>query len=142
MSSPTQSAPQESQSDADRAGTVHISCTVAAPVDRVWEKLISPAGTQALLGGGAALGSKGESWHSDDGSHGVVRSYHPLEQIRVSWHADDDAPGSLVDLHLVPEDGETRLDLVHEKVTGGPEPIDLRARWTTALERVASLVTH
>lgn len=140
MSSPTQSAPEDSVTDASTPA-VRATCTVPAPVEKVWEHLISPGGTQALLGPGALLGSKGESWHSADGPHGVVRSYHPLEQIRVSWHADDDAPPSLVDLQLVRSGDSTRLDLVHERLTPADSPPALQSRWDGALDRFASALT-
>src|SRR6476646_585509 len=116
MSSPTQSVPPQVE-DVDLEGSpagVHASTTVAAPVYRVWQHLISARGTEALLGPGVTLGNKGESWHSADGPHGVVRSYHPLEQIRVSWHPHEDGPLSIVDLQLKPEGGSTRGDLYHE----------------------------
>ncbi len=129
MTSTTETIPDEAQSRA-----VCVSRTVPAPVGQVWEHLISTQGTQALLGSGVQLGSKGESWHSDEGPHGVVRSYHPLEQIRVSWHADEDAPASLVDVQLSPDGDGTRIDLVHEHA----DDPGLESRWGSALDRFAS----
>jgi uncharacterized protein YndB with AHSA1/START domain len=129
MTSTTESIPDKAQTPA-----VHASRTVPAAPEQVWQHLISSEGVQALLGPGASLGSKGESWHSDEGPHGVVRSYHPLEQIRVSWHADEDAPASLVDLQLAPDGDGTRIDLVHEHA----DDPGLKARWDGALERLAS----
>lgn len=129
MSSTTESIPDEAQSRA-----VRTTRTVPAPVSQVWQHLISAAGTQALLGQGAQLGSKGESWHSDEGPHGVVRSYHPLEQVRVSWHADEDAPASLVDLQLAPDGDGTRIDLIHEHA----DDPGLQSRWDGALDRFAA----
>jgi uncharacterized protein YndB with AHSA1/START domain len=118
---------------------VHVTRTVAAPLEHVWECLCSADGAQALLGDGAVLGSKGEPWHSGDGTHGVVRSYHPLEQLRVSWHAGQDDPPGLVDLHLSGDGSTTRLDLVHDRI--GIDPASLEERWRSALDRVASLAT-
>jgi uncharacterized protein YndB with AHSA1/START domain len=134
-----QSIPQETET-AGSPNTVHVTRSVAAPVSTVWQHLISPAGTAALLGDGAHLGSKGESWRSSDGPHGVVRSYHPLEQVRVSWHADDDAPGSLVDVHLIPDGDSTRVDLVHERLTDHEPPPGLQGFWQDALERFSAVV--
>jgi uncharacterized protein YndB with AHSA1/START domain len=142
VSSPTQSTAEDAETEANtqasQTATVRATRTVAAPVEKVWELLISPTGTQALLGAGAVLGTKGQSWHSDDGPHGVVRSYHPLEQLRVSWHADDDAPSSLVDLHLLPEADGTRLDLVHEKLPDSTQATQLQSHWDDALARLAA----
>lgn len=114
---------------------VRASRTVNAGPQRVWQHLISDAGTEALLGAGARLGSKGESWHCDDGPYGVVRSYHPLEQLRVSWHAEDGAAASLVDLHIRPDGEGTHLELVHERLSPNDPEADLQVRWDAALDR-------
>ena len=135
-----QSVPQEVET-VGSPNTVHVTRSISAPVGAVWQHLVSPAGTSALLGAGAVLGSKGESWHSSDGPHGVVRSYHPLEQVRVSWHADEDAPGSLVDVHLFSEGDSTRVDLVHERLTNHEPPPGLRTLWEDALARFASAIS-
>lgn len=141
MTSSTQSAAEESATDSS-PGTVHVTRTVPTSAEHVWECLITREGTEALLGRGAFLGSKGEAWRTEDGPHGVVRSYHPLEQLRVSWHATPDDPPSLVDLHLCADGEGTRLDLVHERLHDGDRPDDLRRRWDDALERFSSLLTR
>ena len=53
-----------------------------------------------MVGEGAVLGGKGEPYHCADGTSGVVRSYHPLEQLRVSWHATPDSPPTIVEIDL------------------------------------------
>lgn len=144
MSSESQSVPEGASEGLTRgvteesSQTVRVTRRVEANVADVWQHLVSPAGTSALLGAGAELGTKGESWHSSDGPHGVLRSYHPLAQVRVSWHADVDGPASLVDLHLVPDGDSTRLDVVHERLTATDPHPDLERHWQNALERFAS----
>ncbi len=118
--------------------SVAVSRTVEAPVERVWEALNSAAGTQALLGSGARLGGKGEPWHSEEGPHGVLRSHHPLEQIRVSWHARPEDPATLIDLRLHAEAGGTRVDLSHEHLPAGADPESLRRHWEESLDRLAA----
>src|SRR5690349_425783 len=87
MSSEPDTVADDTADDTDdlEAG-VHASHAVPAPAIQVWQHLISPAGTEALLGEGARIGNKGEPWRAGDGSYGVVRSIHPVEQLRVSWH--------------------------------------------------------
>lgn len=148
MSNETQPAPEEASDGltqgstkepaAEMEQTVRVSRRVDADVTDVWQHLVSPAGQAALFGAGAELGTKGESWRSHDGPHGVLRSYHPLEQVRVSWHADDDGPASLVDLHLVPDGDATRVDIVHERLTSTDPHPDLEGHWQSALDRFAS----
>jgi uncharacterized protein YndB with AHSA1/START domain len=139
VTSPTQSTAEESLTDPN---AVRVSRSVSAAPEHVWECLCARDGTEALLGPGASLGSKGESWRSEEGTHGVVRSYHPLEQIRVSWHEAEDDPPGLIDLHLLPDGDGTRLDLVHERLSDSADTGALRSRWEAALERLAGVVSR
>lgn len=124
--------------EASRDTTVVVQRSVSKPVKEVWRLLATPAGSEALLGEGGVLGDKGDSWQASDGSFGVVRSYHPLEQIRFSWHADSDAPKSLVDLHLTKEcDDSTVLEIRHENIPDGLDVAAITEHWESALARIA-----
>lgn len=128
----------ETQEQNDASSHVEVTRTIDAPVAKVWETLISPAGAEALVGHGALFGNKGESWHSEEGHRGVVRSFHPLEQLRVSWHETDDAPMSMLEFDLSSSEGTTSMFLRHDRVSG-----DLDAdkdQWNQALERFEKVV--
>jgi uncharacterized protein YndB with AHSA1/START domain len=131
------------ESEAQTAGKsggpleVKVSRPVAAPVTHVWEVLVSPAGSEALLGEGATLGGKGEPYHCADGSSGVVRSYHPLEQLRVSWHETPDSPPSIVEIDLRSDGEGTVLDLTQNHLSEASDVAALGERWTAALAAVA-----
>ncbi len=119
--------------------TVVVQRSVSQPVKEVWRLLVTPTGAEALLGEGGSLGDKGDSWRSNDGTYGVVRSYHPLEQIRFSWHAEPDAPKSLVDLHLVEQsEDSTVVEIRHEHIPGGWDVDAITQHWESALERIAA----
>jgi uncharacterized protein len=118
------------------APVIEVSRVVPFPIDQVWQLLITPAGAESLLGDGAKLGTKGEPWRSVDGTHGVVRSYHAMEQIRLTWHADEHASATLVDLRLTSEGDGTRLDLRHERVIDAELGKSLPQRWEAALGRI------
>ena len=122
---------------AESTDAVVVQRSVSQPVKEVWRLLATPAGSEALLGEGGVLGDKGDSWHSSNGTFGVVRSYHPLEQIRFSWHADDDAPKSLVDLHLVKQgDDVTVVEIRHENIPTGWNTASITEHWEHALDRI------
>jgi uncharacterized protein YndB with AHSA1/START domain len=108
---------------------VHVDSTVSS----VWQALTSPEGTAIWLGKGAVLRDKGQSYHCDDGSSGVVRSFHPLEQLRLSWHSVPDAAASLIEVDVTPETHGTRLRLWHD---GLPEAdrLTMRQRWQQRLD--------
>jgi uncharacterized protein YndB with AHSA1/START domain len=131
------------ESEAQTAGktdgplAVQVSRSVAAPVAHVWEVLVSPSGSQALLGDGATLGAKGEPFHSADGSSGFVRSYHPLEQLRVSWHETPDSPPSIVELDLRADGTATVLELRADRILDDNHKLRLEQRWGAGLDRLA-----
>jgi uncharacterized protein YndB with AHSA1/START domain len=133
------------ESEAQTAGKsggpleVRVSVPVRAPLAHVWEVLVSPAGAQALLGEGAVLGGKGEPYHCTSGEHGVLRSYHPLEQLRVSWHHSPDSPATIVEIDLRADGDGTVLDLTQNHLTEGHDLEALTERWRTSLGSVATL---
>ena len=96
--------------------TVTVSRSVSQPVKEIWKLLVTREGAEALLGAGGELGDKGDSWHAADGTYGVIRSYHPLEQIRFSWHAAEEAPKTIVEVDLSASDDGTRVEIRHEHI--------------------------
>ena len=119
----------------DLEAGVHASHAVSAPPTQVWQHLVSPAGTEALLGDGARIGNKGEPWRASDGSYGVVRSIHPVEQVRVTWHPHDDGPLSMLDVQLHPDGDSTRVEVYHEGRGIAGDPRGDKEHWDDALGR-------
>ena len=118
--------------------TVTVSRSVSQSPKNVWKFLVTREGAEALLGPGGELGDKGDSWHAADGTYGVIRSYHPLEQIRFSWHAADEAPKTLVDVHLLPgSEGDTTVEIRHEQIPQYFDSGAITRRWESALEKLA-----
>jgi uncharacterized protein YndB with AHSA1/START domain len=120
-----------------RNTAVSVSRSVSRSVQEIWKLLATPQGAEALLGSGGELGDKGDSWHAADGTFGVVRSYHPLEQIRFSWHADEGAPKTIVEVCLAASGSGTQLVITHQQIPHYYDAAALTRRWEMALERLA-----
>jgi uncharacterized protein YndB with AHSA1/START domain len=118
--------------------TVTVSRSVSQPVKEVWKLLVTKQGAEALLGVGGELGDKGDSWHAADGTFGVVRSYHPLEQIRFSWHPAEDTPPTIVEVDLSAEESGTKLEITQQHIPTYFDCAALTRRWETALDRLVS----
>ncbi|MCB0911706.1 MAG: SRPBCC domain-containing protein [Propionibacteriaceae bacterium] len=118
--------------------TVTVSRSVSQPVKEIWKLLATREGAEALLGAGGELGDKGDSWHAADGTYGVVRSFHPLEQIRFSWHAAEEAPKTIVEVDLVAADDGTRVDIRHEHIPNYFDAAALTRKWEQALDKLAA----
>jgi len=124
------------------SGPIDLSRRIGLPVTSVWQALISPQGAAVWLGEGAVLGGKGESYHCTDGTMGVVRSYHPLEQLRVTWHADEYAPFSLIEVDLEPVGDATGIYLRHDGVTDARQREMLQQRWAQRLEALEEFASR
>jgi uncharacterized protein YndB with AHSA1/START domain len=137
MSPEVDTLPDDIEAGEPEAG-VHAGITVTAPAAKVWEHLISSNGTEELLGAGARIGNKGEPWHAADGSYGVVRSFHPVEQVRVTWHPHEGGPLSMLDIQLRPEGDATRVEVYHEGRGIVGDPRGDWQHWSDALGRLAN----
>jgi uncharacterized protein YndB with AHSA1/START domain len=118
--------------------TVTVSRSVSQPVKEIWKLLVTREGAEALLGAGGELGDKGDSWHAADGTFGVIRSYHPLEQIRFSWHAAEEAPKTIVEVDLSAAEDGTTVEIRHEHIPAYFDTSAITHKWEKALEKLAA----
>ncbi|MGI5951596.1 MAG: SRPBCC family protein [Brooklawnia sp.] len=118
---------------------VVVSRTLPHPVKKVWDVLMTDEGSEALLGPGAHFGQKGYTWQSHDGRQGVIRTFHPLEEIRFSWRMKDAATPSMVAVNLTVADEEsTEVEIKHNRLESGANHNWLTDRWSAALDRIES----
>ncbi|GAA2181453.1 hypothetical protein GCM10009785_16420 [Brooklawnia cerclae] len=129
-----------SEATGETTGTaVIVGRTVPNSIRNVWNVLLTAEGSEALLGPGAQLGNKGETWQSHDGREGVVRSFHPFEQIRFSWRLNQDCAPSMVAVNLRSEGTDaTRIEIQHSNLPESANRERVEDRWSAALERIES----
>jgi hypothetical protein len=115
--------------------TTAVSRVVDDTVKSVWATLVSEEGQTALLGEGATFGSKGDTWKAKDGTWGVTRTFHPLEEIRFSWHKDEDSPKTWVEVTLIEiTPAQTKIQISHDHSNADFDVAKMTARWKSALE--------
>ena len=110
------------------------------PVKEVWNVLMTPEGSAALLGPAAVIGSKGQGWRSDEGRSGVIRSFHPLEKIRFSIRSNDEAPLCMAELEFIPTDAGSDVSIVFTGLPVTKDLDDFTTRWGSYLDRVLEIV--
>ncbi|MCL2785455.1 MAG: hypothetical protein FWD55_08510 [Propionibacteriaceae bacterium] len=129
----------EQVTDSQASVTTVVSRVVSYPVKTVWGGLWTRDGQTALLGQGAALGDKGDTWRAEDGTWGVTRSFHPLEQIRFSWHEDDDSPKTWVEVTLTElSSTETKIQISHDHSNADFDVAKITSHWKDVLARIDS----
>ena len=128
----------EQIADSEASVTTVVARVVSYPIKQVWAELMTPQGQAALLGEGGMLGDKGDRWKAENGTWGVTRSYHPMEEIRFSWHKDETAPKTWVDVTLSAQGAaETKIQITHDHANVDLDIAKLTQHWRGALQRIA-----
>lgn len=115
------------------------SKTLPLTPEQAWDLLLSPAGLAAWLGDDLAAlpHEKGARYETAHGTTGEVRSFRPVERMRVTWQPPGrDAPATL-QVALRPGPRGTAIGFHAERLSGPEEREALIARWGEALARLA-----
>lgn len=115
------------------------------PVDRgtAWSVLVSPEGLGAWLGRLDALPhGKGESYETEDGVRGEVRSWRPGDRLRLRWQPVGRSEPAVLQVALSASRSGTVVRLHADHLTDADERAQVLEHFTAALERLAPLLTR
>jgi uncharacterized protein YndB with AHSA1/START domain len=115
---------------------IGVSRTVDHPSEAVWRLLTSKRGTAIWLGAGATVSTeKGAPYETADGTIGEIRSFRPLDRIRLTWQP----PGgdeSTVQVAISDRGSKTVVGFHQERLNGAAERERQRAHWSAVLDRI------
>jgi uncharacterized protein YndB with AHSA1/START domain len=124
---------------ADAGWEIGVSRTVPAPIDVVWEALTSADGVAVWLGPGVALPTeKGSAYETDDGTVGEVRSFHPLDRIRLTWQPEDWSHDSIVQVALSDKGERTGITFHQERLASNAERERQRVHWQRVMDALVA----
>lgn len=124
----------------DAGWQIGVSRTVDHPVERVWELLTSPAGTDLWLGHGVRLAHEaGGPYETDEGVRGETRSFRSLDRIRLTWQPEDWDHETTVQM-VVSRAGadRTRLTFHQERMTSAQERERQRGHWRAVMGSITA----
>lgn len=123
----------------DAGWQIGVSITVPCPSGEVWDWLVSPEGITTWLGPGVAFdGRKGETYETDDGTRGELRSFRPLDRIRLTWQPAARAHDSTVQIALDDKGDRTRIVFHQERLADADDRTRQRDHWKAVAAEVAS----
>ena len=123
----------------DAGWQIGVSITVHRPAPVVWDWLVSHEGLETWLGDGVELaGTKGEPYEATDGLRGELRSYRPLDRIRLTWRPRDWDHDSTVQIALDDKGDRTRIVFHQERLADADERAAQRAHWKSVSAEVHS----
>jgi uncharacterized protein YndB with AHSA1/START domain len=126
----------------DAGWEIGVSRTLARPAAEVWDLLTSARGSALWLGPGLEWpAARGTAYELDDGTVGEVRSFRPLERLRLTWQPPDWDHGSTVQIAIVDNGDRTRVTFHQERLADAAERERQRAHWSAAMDRVEAALS-
>lgn len=122
---------------------IGVSRTFRCDLDHAWQVLTGRPGVEVWLGDGAVLPHRsGATWDAGDGSGGEVRSFRPLDRVRLTHRAPRDQRTTTIQLALTEhhaEDGPRTVVRFHqERLTSGAEREAQRSHWRAVADALAA----
>jgi uncharacterized protein YndB with AHSA1/START domain len=122
---------------------IGVSRTVAFPVEEVWDFLTSPEGSAVWLGAGVQRLDEPRGYETSAGTSGEIRSFRPLDRIRLTWQPPDWAHDSTVQVTVTSAGaGRTMVRFHQERLADANEREQQRAHWRTVLDAVVTALEN
>lgn len=120
---------------------IGVSRTVPHPIEHVWEVLTSAGGVAVWLGDALPLPTeRGATFEASDGGSGEVRSFKPLDRVRLAWRPAGWDHDSTVQVALTATTTGTRIGLHQERLAGAEEREQQRTHWQAVMEQLVDLL--
>jgi uncharacterized protein YndB with AHSA1/START domain len=130
---------REVGSTADAGYQIGVRRTVPASEERVWARLLSPAGLQIWLGGFSGVDA-GMQFAFPSGVSGEIRVYKPWSHLRLTWRKPEwDAP-SVLQVRVIPARTGTTLSFHQDHLHGPAERAAMKAHWERVIEDLAAVL--
>lgn len=116
---------------------IGVSRTLDAPARRVWDLLTVEPGPSLWLGAGLALpATPGTGYRLVDGTVGEVRSFRPLDRIRLTFAPPGREAPTTVQVAIVAKGDRTMVRFHQERLADADERARQRTHWSGVLDRI------
>jgi uncharacterized protein YndB with AHSA1/START domain len=122
------------------AGGFQIGARRVFPLskDDAWDFLLSPEAMKIWLGKALALDGA-RSYKVKKGLAAEMRVFKPGSHLRMAWHPDKWISPSLLQVRVVASGKKTALSFHHEGLPSETAREEMKAHWTTILDKLEKL---
>jgi uncharacterized protein YndB with AHSA1/START domain len=121
----------------DGVWEIGVSRTLPVAMDDAWSFLVSERGLATWLGPGVRLPDQPtELFTSADGGSGELRSFHPLDRVRVQWQPAGADHTTVVQCTVSGRPGGTTVRFHEEHLIDEVEREQQRAHWRAVMDEV------
>jgi uncharacterized protein YndB with AHSA1/START domain len=119
----------------DVGWNIGVSKTLPHSITEVWDLLTSRDGIEIWLGAGVpAIGEKGETYETADGTRGEIRSHHPHDRMRLTWRPASWDHDTTMQVTVVAQGSRTRVGFHQEWLANAEEREQQRSHWQQVMK--------
>jgi uncharacterized protein YndB with AHSA1/START domain len=120
---------------------IGVRKTYAVSPQKAWELITQPAGMKIWLGNVSKLPLvKGQTYQTEVGTKGEIRSIAPGKRLRLTWQPSDRQTPSTVQVSNDQGGNNTTIGFHQEKLAGEKEREEMRAHWKEVLDKLQELI--
>lgn len=120
---------------------IGVSRSFSCTREHAWQTLTGGRGLATWLGPVNGLEpTRGSTYETKDGTVGEVRSYRPLDRIRLTWRPPSWRYESTVQVALSPSGQKTVVRFHQERLSTPAEREQMRRHWRQVLDDLAPLL--
>jgi uncharacterized protein YndB with AHSA1/START domain len=121
----------------DAGWEIGVSRSLPVTIDEAWTFLVSDHGVALWLGAGAALPDHPkEPIATADGGSGELRSFRPLDRVRIRWQPGGWDHPTIVQCTVSGGTARTTIRFHQEHLADSTERERQRSHWRAVMDRV------
>jgi uncharacterized protein YndB with AHSA1/START domain len=125
----------------DQGWEIGVRRTFPITPQKAWKVLMAQPGLGCWLGHGITSSfKKGDTYQTDEGTVGEIRSYNEGMHIRLTWQPSDWAFFSTLQIRVTPAKTGTTISVHHERLENGDQREAMRLHWSKVLDQLGRLL--
>lgn len=126
----------------DQGWEIGVRRTLPLSVDQAWVLLMTQPGLGYWLGHGInAHFKKGDTYKTDEGTTGDIRSFETGKLIRMRWQPRDWDFESTLQVRVNPAKKGATISFHHERLEDSDQREKMRAHWSEVMDKLEALIT-
>lgn len=123
----------------DAGWQIGVSRTIPVDLDTAWAYLTSPRGIDTWLGSGVDTPlSTGQSYETDGGTTGQVRSVRDRDRVRLTWQPVDRPDAATIQIALSQNKTGCAFRFHTERLYDSDEREYMRGHWQHVADEIAA----
>lgn len=109
---------------------------------KAWMLMMTQPGLGYWLGGGVSMKTdrkKGDTFRTDEGTTGEIRSYHEGSMIRMRWQPPEWDFESTLQVRVNPAKTGATISFHHEMLQDGEQREAMRQHWSAVMDKLGTL---